>query len=226
MVISFDRRIRVLTGMTADRRLLESAIRSTSTGSGTSVYDTVYETVARRLQNIDGRKAMILFSDGEDTTSSRADYDSAVNIVTESDVLVYCLRYPSSGGRPSIDPWPRDIPQIPLPIPWPWPRPRRRGGTFTSSNPAPPTAATPQWNRKGDFLEDLATAGGGPVYDAQTIGDLATLASKIADELRHVYVISYYPTNPLSKGGYRSLRVRVTGREDLAVRHRRGYNAK
>ena len=75
-------------------------------------------------------------------------------------------------------------------------------------------------------MTDVATAGGGPVYDAEKIGDLSRLASRIADELRHVYVISYYPTNSLSNGGFRTLRVRVKGRDELAVRHRRGYNAR
>lgn len=75
-------------------------------------------------------------------------------------------------------------------------------------------------------MADIAAAGGGPVYDAENIGDLTRLATRIADELRHVYVISYYPTNPLSNGGYRSIRVSVKGRDEIAVRHRRGYNAR
>ena len=77
----------------------------------------------------------------------------------------------------------------------------------------------------GDFMADLTAAGGGPVYDAEQIGDLSRLAHRIAEELRHVYVVSYYPTNALSNGGFRSIRVRVRNRDDIAVRHRRGYNA-
>ena len=74
-------------------------------------------------------------------------------------------------------------------------------------------------------MKDLAEAGGGPVYDVDRISDMSRVAARIADELRHVYVISYYPTDPLSNGGYRSIRVSVKGRDDIAVRHRRGYNA-
>jgi hypothetical protein len=74
-------------------------------------------------------------------------------------------------------------------------------------------------------MADVAAAGGGPVFDAETVGDMRGLASRIAEELRHVYVISYYPSNPLSNGGYRTIRVRVRNRDDIAVRHRRGYNA-
>jgi hypothetical protein len=239
MVVAFDKRAHFLTDFTNDRRTLESAIRSIDTGSGTSVYDVVYETVAHRLRNVEGRKAMILFSDGEDTTSNRASYDDAINIVTESDVLVYGLRYPGSGFAGNIgNPWPRfpgsprmQIP-FPLPFPWPFPQQRRRRGPLTSDPNADPSGnPAPQSSRRGrgrggDFMADLAAAGGGPVFDAEHVGDMTRLATRIADELRHVYVISYYPSNPLSNGGYRAIRVSVKGRDDIAVRHRRGYNAR
>lgn len=75
-------------------------------------------------------------------------------------------------------------------------------------------------------MADITAAGGGPVYDAEKISDMSRVANRIAEELRHVYVISYYPTNPVSNGGYRAVRVSVKGRDDIAVRHRRGYNAK
>jgi len=246
MVVSFDRHMHYLSDFTNDRRELESAIRRASMGSGTSVYDAVYEAVERKLRNIEGRKALILFSDGEDTTSSRASYDDAVHLVTESDVLVYGLRYPGTGGRAGgrgrIDPWPRSpIPGVQLPFPFPFPFPRRRRGPFMPSNgptngtpdgnSAPPSGTPQSWPRRnggggGDFMADITAAGGGPVYDAEKIGDMSRVANRIAEELRHVYVISYYPTNPLSNGGYRSVRVSVKGRDDIAVRHRRGYNAR
>jgi VWFA-related protein len=232
MVVSFDRNIHYLSDFTSDRRELEWAIRRANMGGGTSVYDAVYETVDRKLRNIEGRKALILFSDGDDTTSSRASYDDAVNMVSESDVLVYGLRYPGSGGGGSIrvNPWPRNqIPRLPFPLPFPWPMPRRRG-PFTITSPTG-SSAVQSWPRRrggggGDFMKDITAAGGGPVYDAETISDLSGLAYKIAEELRHVYVLSYYPTNPLSKGGYRRIRVSVRNRDDIAVRHRPGYNAK
>lgn len=236
MVVAFDRRAHYLTDFTNDRRALESAIRSISTGSGTSVYDVVYETVAHKLRGVEGRKALIIFSDGEDTTSNRAGYDDAINIVTESDVLVYGLRYPGNGGNAGvrIDPWPRfPMPrtQIPFPLPFPWPQPRRRRGPLTSDPSGDPSSPDPgqrssRRGRGGDFMADIAAAGGGPVFDAEHVGDMTRLATRIADELRHVYVISYYPTNPLSNGGYRAIRVSVKGRDDIAVRHRRGYNAR
>jgi Ca-activated chloride channel family protein len=238
MVVSFDRNIHYLSDFTSDRRELEWAIRRTNTGGGTSVYDAVYETVDRKLRNIEGRKALILFSDGDDTTSSRASYDDAVNLVSESDVLVYGLRYPGSGGGGGGGRgigWPRNqIPRMPFPFPFPWPTPRRRGpfnltGSMPGANGSPTSSAVQSWPRRrggGDFMRDITAAGGGPVYDAEKISDMTSVAYKIAEELRHVYVISYYPTNPLSRGGYRKVRVSVRNRDDIAVRHRPGYNAR
>ncbi|HKP13456.1 MAG TPA: VWA domain-containing protein, partial [Blastocatellia bacterium] len=224
MIASFDRGINFLTDFTSNRQELEYAIRRVRTGSGTSVYDAVYETVSRRLRGIEGRKAMILFSDGEDTTSRRASYDDAINIVTESDVLVYGLRYPGTGGGGVYtNPWPRSPyprgpwPGIQLPLPFPWPRSRRNGGGGGGGGRS--------WGGK-DFMKDITEAGGGPVFDAERVSDMSGLASRIADELRHVYVLSYYPKNSLSNGGYRAIRIHVRGRDDIAVRHRRGYNAR
>jgi VWFA-related protein len=222
MVVSFDRSTHFLSDFTSDRYQLERAIRTARIGSGTSVYDAVYEVVSQRLRGVEGRKAMILFSDGEDTTSRRASYDDAINIVTESDVLVYGLRYPGTGGGGGgiYSPWPGGRrgpwPGIQLPLPFPFPRPRRNGGGGGGGR---------SWGGK-DFMKDVTEAGGGPVYDAEHVSDMSGLASRIADELRHVYVLSYYPQNPLSNGGYRAIRIRVNGRDDIAVRHRRGYNAR
>jgi VWFA-related protein len=222
MVVSFDRNAHFLTDFTSDRRQLEWAIRSTKTGSGTSIYDTVVETVSNRLRGIEGRRALILFSDGEDTTSRRATYDEAVNVVVESDVLVYGLRYPGTGFiAGGGGGWPRSrYPgiQLPFPFPFPWPQQRRFPG------PQSPRGQGPTGFGR-DFMADITNAGGGPVYDAQSIRDLTNLASRVAEELRHVYVLSYYPTNPLSNGGYRTIRIKVRNRDDIAVRHRRGYSA-
>ncbi len=223
MVVAFDRSTNYLTSFTNNRQELEWAIRRVRVGSGTSVYDAVYDTVAQRLRGVEGRKAMILFSDGEDTTSRRASYDDAINIVTESDVLVYGLRYPGAGGGGGggySPPWTRSpFPGIQLPLPLPWPRSRRNGPYGGGGG------GGRRWGGK-DFMKDITEAGGGPVFDAERVGDLSGLASRIADELRHVYVLSYYPKNPLSNGGYRAIRIRVKGRDDIAVRHRRGYNAR
>ena len=238
MIVAFDRNVRFLTDFTNDRYVLQRAIDNTRTGNGTSVYEAVYDTVANRLRHVEGRKALILLSDGEDTTSRSVGYEEAINIVTESDVLVYGLRFPDTGGYGPNSPgrnqrnrYPFPLPGSPFPFPFPWPHfvPWDPGsGTGGSGSGG---AGNGQWGHRRDsshgrdFMADVAEAGGGPVYDAKTVRDMPRLARQIADELRHVYVISYYPTNSLTNGGYRSIRVQVKGRDDIAVRHRRGYDA-
>jgi Ca-activated chloride channel family protein len=208
MIVAFDHKVDFLTDFTNDRHRLQQAIMSTDTGSGTSVYEAVYYTIERKLRQIEGRKAIILLSDGEDTTSRRIGYQDAINAVVESDVLAYGIHYPSEDFGAGVIAVP-----LPLPLPIPIPMPRRRPRGHPSSG-----------NGFG-FMSELARAGGGLAYEAKSIRDLSSLARQVAEELRHVYVLSYYPTNPLTNGGYRSIRVRMVRGGDLAVRHRRGYDA-
>ena len=69
MVVSFNEEVIVLTEPTSDRQKIYSAIRQTRVGSGTSLYEAVDFVVNQRLKKINGRKAIVLFTDGVDTTS-------------------------------------------------------------------------------------------------------------------------------------------------------------
>src|SRR5690349_16013113 len=66
MVMSFDDRIEVQCKATTDRNTIEKAIRRTRTGGGTRLYDAVDEILRKQLQTIQGRKAVVLFTDGVD----------------------------------------------------------------------------------------------------------------------------------------------------------------
>lgn len=98
MVMSFDDRIRVLSQATTDREVITKAIRRSSTGGGTRLYDAVEDTLTKQLKTISGRKAVVLFTDGVDTTSYRATYDSTVRLAEESEAPIYSVDYDTSGG--------------------------------------------------------------------------------------------------------------------------------
>src|SRR5690349_16246993 len=66
MVMSFDDRIQVQCKATTDRDVIEKAIRHTHTGGGTRLYDAVDEILRKQLNTIEGRKAVVLFTDGVD----------------------------------------------------------------------------------------------------------------------------------------------------------------
>ena len=241
MVVAFDQQVMYLTDFTNDRKRLESAINGCQTGRGTSVYEAVYDTVATRFHGVEGRKAILLLSDGEDTTSRNVTYDQTIDRVAQSDVLVYGIRYPDTGHGH----WQRGGPYGGHR--WPFVAEAGEGSGISDADQFSAASAflsnnAGQWGQPGqrgqqgpyghhrrdqwrDFMKDVTEAGGGPVYDAKSIGDLAKLAPKVADELRHVYMVGYYPTKPLSDGGYRTIDVKIKGHDDLSVRHRQGYNA-
>ncbi len=97
MVMSFDDRIQVQCKATTDRDVIEKAIRHTHTGGGTRLYDAVDDILRKQLQTIAGRKAVVLFTDGVDTTSHRASYDSTIRLAEESDAPIYSVDYDTSG---------------------------------------------------------------------------------------------------------------------------------
>jgi Ca-activated chloride channel homolog len=246
MLVSFGSEVIVEQEFTNDRGKLAGAVRRTRPAGATKLYEAAYLTVAERLRQIDGRKAMIILSDGNDTASKDVTFEEAVNVCSESDVVVYGIRYPDTSGMPSMrnprqtGPWP-DPNQGPFPPNYPQPRRggRRNGGIRipginwpflpTSSSFAGPQIRVNGVQVGGDqndpFMEEITSNSGGQLYYASAVGNVRGLFAAIADELRHVYTLGYTPTNPLSKGGYRKISVRTPARPDLAVRHRLGYQA-
>src|SRR5712691_985134 len=113
MVVSFDDNVRVLTDFTSDRYRLRDAIRRTRTGDGTKLYDAIDLVMNQRLNRVSGRKAIVLFTDGVDTTSRHASYASNVRDAEELDALIYPVQYDtymdaSAGGSnwPGAGRWP------------------------------------------------------------------------------------------------------------------------
>ena len=72
-------------------------------------------------------------------------------------------------------------------------------------------------------LREITTESGGYTEVVHDSPELGPATERIADELNHQYTLSYMPQH-LADGSYRSIRVRVAGRE-YRVRTRRGYVA-
>ena len=112
MVVSFDYDVRVLAEPTDNREKLEKAIRSTKTGGGTRLYDAVDSVINRHFSRIAGRKAIVLFTDGIDTASNRATFESNLRDAEELDALIYPVQYSAAadvsraaGNNSSEDYW-------------------------------------------------------------------------------------------------------------------------
>jgi Ca-activated chloride channel family protein len=72
-------------------------------------------------------------------------------------------------------------------------------------------------------LREITTESGGYTEVVHDSPELGPATARIAEELNHQYMLGYRPTRP-ADGSYRSIRVRITGR-DYTVRTRRGYVA-
>lgn len=91
-VISFDDQVRDHNEFTGDRALLRSAINRTEPGQGTKVYDA-FDLALNSIRTIQGRKAIVLFTDGVDWYSDNATFDGTLRNLEEEGVIVYPIRY-------------------------------------------------------------------------------------------------------------------------------------
>jgi VWFA-related protein len=75
------------------------------------------------------------------------------------------------------------------------------------------------------FLKKLSEETGGSAFFPKGIGDLNQSFEQIQDELHSQYRLAYIPANAARSGEWRSISVRIKGRDDLVVRTRQGYYA-
>ena len=222
MVVSFDEKYRVLSYPTSNRQQLRDAINQARFGGGTSLYDAVSKTINERLRQMSGRKAVVLFTDGVDTTSRRANYDTTIRQVEELDALVYSIHYNTynsyarGGGVGKV---PQRVPKktgnIWVDI---------LGGIMTGGNVRIGGGGTSsaEYRRGKKYLTELARYSGGRFFSADTTYNLDAAFRSIAEELRKQYSIGYYPEVTGTKGERKRIRVRVA-RPNLVVRTKNTY---
>jgi VWFA-related protein len=99
LVITFDRRVTLMEDFTDSTRQLTSTIEALQLGGGgTSLFDAVYLAAQEKLAKEIGRKAVILISDGEDTTS-KVDMSRALVSAHQSNAIIYSISN-ADGGSP------------------------------------------------------------------------------------------------------------------------------
>ena len=220
MVIAFDEDVHVLSPVTSNRNQLRRAIREARFGDGTSLYEAVDYVIEDQLRQIDGRKAVVLFSDGVDTTSRRASYDSTLRSTEEAEAIFYTLRYDTSRdmgvsgypgqGRPHGGVSIGDILGTIL-----------SGGNINMGGGGG-SASAGEYARGRKYLELLAQNSGGREFEAQSMYNVEAAFSGIAEELRRQYSLGYYPENVGKAGDRKQIRIRVM-RPGVVVRAKTSY---
>ncbi|MBZ5635302.1 MAG: VWA domain-containing protein [Acidobacteriia bacterium] len=226
-LIHFDREVELLQDLTSSRKDLEAALRDVERpqlnrrssgngppqgrgqgreGFGTAMYDAIFLAADEILKKQQGRKAVVLLSDGVDR-NSKTSIGGAIESAQRADMLVYSIRFaddssrsPVSFGGPGIG------------------RGGRRGGGG-GRFPQPSGGGRNGVDGK-KILERISQETGGGYFEVTNKMPLDKIYDQIEEELRNQYSLGYTP-DP-SSGGYHKISVSVK-RKGLTVRARDGY---
>lgn len=211
MIVSFDEDVRVLCEPTSDRKVLRYAIEDTKIRSGSSFFEALDVVFKQKFANLAGRKAIVVMSDGVDTTSRAS--SSALEILRAaraSDVIVYPLQYDTYDDVQKSRKESADVIYDDYDRPIIVPRPEVKG------------ERKKDYAEAKQFFEELADATNGKVYKVSSSTNLTAAFSSIADELRKIYSLGYYANDETKVGIERRLKIRVY-RPRLTIKTRKSF---
>ncbi len=158
----------------------------------TRLYNSV-DFALRKIQSIEGRKAIILFSDG---ISDEAEALAKKNMsdAEELETLIYTVRFSETTPQP----------QVPVAINAAF----KNNSSKTVTKPAEKMTADKE-RKVAAYMNGLAAKTGGRAFRIEAITDLQKTFGDIAAELRRQYTIGYYSNTPGSAGQHRNVKVQV-----------------
>ena len=105
-IIDFDSRVNILAPFTNNVDLLEQAIRRTSAGGSTSIYNAIYialkdlkKVIVKQPDEV-RRQAIVVLSDGEDT-SSLLPFEEVLDLAKRSETAIYAIGLRDAEGAAS-----------------------------------------------------------------------------------------------------------------------------
>jgi Ca-activated chloride channel family protein len=210
MIVSFDEKPHVLCEATNNREALKLAIDATSVSSGTGLYKTLNLVLNEKLSQVSGRKAIVLLSDGVDTTSGKPTSSELLNSIAETDVMVYPIQYDTYEDVQKTRKNASEVRYDDNDRPYVVQRPKIKGERVEDYKTA------------DEFLKTISEQTGGSVYKVSDTYNLSSAFARIADELRRVYALGYYPSTERKVGVRYAIKVRVY-RPNLVIRARSSY---
>ena len=192
-------------------------------GGGSQLYDAIYLASDELMKPKDGRKALVVFSDGVDR-GSKMDLNDAVDVADRASVAVYTIYFKGEQERST---------GLGLPsgghgggIGWPG----GGGGGYPGGGGGNPGGG----RRGGDesksqvdgkrVLEKIATRTGGRFFEAKKKENLEDIYGQIAGELRGQYLLTYTPDAVDKDGGFHKIALKAK-QDGLTVVTREGYYA-
>lgn len=192
-MVFFDRKMHEIIKLTEVRDLRPVVVDHKPACCGTSLYDAVDFALRKKLKDVPGKKAIVMFTDGVDTTS-RGNHGASVRRAEEADVAIYPVQYDTL---------------------------RRRSPS--EERVEMPRGMRPEdYERAGVYLKELAQKTGGRLHRGGDLGKLATAFAAIARELGQRYSVGYYARAPVKSGQSRQVKVSVSI-AGLAAHARKSY---
>jgi len=96
LLVSFNESVKGSAEFTGDTDRLERFVEGLQAWGGTSLYDAIHYSLGR-IKDAPGRKALVIFSDGADTTSQLQDKD-VVDYARAVEATVYSIGFKGEGG--------------------------------------------------------------------------------------------------------------------------------
>jgi VWFA-related protein len=173
--------------------------------------------IATGVKGIEGRKTLLLFSEGFVVGPAVEDeFQSVIGLANRSQLAVYCIESQGLETRElSGNLVPRD--ELTSAVANSLENKSPRGGETVFDR-----ARQVGKDMRDSVLRHLAVSTGGLLI--RNTNDLSIGLERIDEEMRSYYVLSYRPKNDKLDGRFRQIRVSVK-RPDLSVRARTGYYA-
>jgi VWFA-related protein len=224
-LIHFDREVELLQDLTASREKLRSALELLDTpeftttrgsgggsgrghgGGGTLLYDSIYLASNELMKKQQGRKALIILTDGVDH-GSKESLNTAISSAQRADTAVYSILFADedaygSGGRGGFGG-----------------HGGYGGGGMGRGGPGRyPQQQRPDGKR---ILERISKETGGQLFEVKKKVSIEQIYAQIEEELRNQYSLGYTPDRPNADSTYHLIHVGVN-HKDLIVQAREGY---
>jgi VWFA-related protein len=189
---------------------------------GTQLYDAIYLASDELMRPKDGRKALVVFSDGVDR-GSKETLNDAVDAADRASVTVYTIYFKGEqekGGNT----FPGSGRQGPMGGGWP-------GGSGGGGWPGGGGGGRPGGGEDHKLevdgkkiMEKIAVRTGGRYFEAKKKENLDEIYGQIVEELRGQYLLTYTPDVVDKEGGYHKIALKAN-KGDLSVHTREGYYA-
>lgn len=193
--------------------------RSRGGHNGTQLYDAIFLASDELMRPKDGRKALIVFSDGVDR-GSKESLNDAVDAADRANLAVYTIYFKGEqehreGGMPGMGGG-------------------HHGGMGGGGYPGG-GGGYPGGGRRGGgseqsqvdgkkILEKIAERTGGRFFEAKKKDNLEEIYGQVAEELRGQYLLTYTPDQVDKEGGFHKIVLKASN-DSLTVATREGYYA-